>query len=178
MSEHTERPEHYERLVPVVTAEGEVDERETVFQVWGMLADRSPTRTARRVREEFDLDVSPDLIRKWAKRHGWDLKARELFEETAPDYFERTRAALVAAGPAAAVYLREVVSGEVAPDRNIVVAAVAALDRIGFLPYTRREAEKGHSPIAHSGSGDAFGELSDEELRSIVSGRVSALRSG
>jgi hypothetical protein len=83
----------------------------------------------------------------------------------------------VAAGPPAAVYLRDVVSGQTVADRNKIVAAAAVLDRIGFLPYTRREAEKGHSPIARSGSGDVWGELSDDELRSIVADRVSALGS-
>jgi hypothetical protein len=176
MIEQAEQAEHRERLVPVLTEDGAMDERATVFQTWAFLTDRSPSRTAAKVREEFGIEVNPKRISEWSKRHDWDGKARELFEQTAPTFFERTRAALVAAGPPAAVYLRDVVSGTVEkPDRTVVVAAAAVLDRIGFLPYTRREAEKGHSPIARGGSGDVWGELSDDELRAIVATRVSAL---
>jgi hypothetical protein len=177
MIEHVEQRKEHERLVPILTEDGAVDERATVFQTWAFLTDRSPSRTADRVREEFGIEVNPKRISEWSKRHDWDGKARELFEQTAPTFFERTRAALVAAGPPAAVYLRDVVSGQTVADRNKIVAAAAVLDRIGFLPYTRREAEKGHSPIARGGSGDVWGELSDDELRSIVAARVAALGS-
>lgn len=163
------------QLVPVLADDGTMDERETVFQVWAFLADRSPKRAAELAAEHFGIDVSAGLVSTWARRHGWDLKARELFEETAPTFFERTRAALVAAGPPAAAYLRNVVSGTAPADRAMIVAAAAVLDRIGFLPFTRREAEKGHTPIAHTSTDDEWADLSDAELQAIVSGRVAQL---
>lgn len=123
-------------MVPVFTAEGTVDERETVFQTWSMLADRSPTRTAAKVCDEFGIAISPDVVRKWSTRHWWAERAAQLFQDTAPTYFECTRATLIAAGPPAATYLLSVVSGEAKPDKNMIVASVAALDRIGFLPQT------------------------------------------
>ena len=174
MSEHTDR----ERLMPVVTEDGEVDTRETVFQVWALLADRSPTRTARRVGEEFGLHVSPDVVRKWSTRHDWDLKARELFEQTAPTYFGRTRAALVGGVPEAAGYLVDVAAGRALADRVRVIASAAVLDRVGFLSFTRKDAERGATPMISERAGDQWAALDDADMRAIVAGRVQSLGSG
>ena len=175
MIEQREHTEQHEQLAPVLTVEGTVDERETVFQTWCMLADRSPTRTAAKVRDEFGIEISADLVRKWSKRHDWDLRARELFEQTAPTFFERTRAALMAAGPPAATYILDVASGNVSGDKVRMIASIAAVDRLGFLPHTRREAERGQTPASHALPADEYTALSDEELRQAIASRVAHL---
>lgn len=178
--EHTDQDElggHHEPMVPVLKDDGSIDVHQTAFEVWAMLADRSPVKTVATLRKEFDIEVTADAVRKWVQRYNWAEKATDLFHETAPTYFERTRAALVAAGPPAANYLLAVASGEIPGDRNRLVAVNSALDRIGFLPYTRREAESGHTPIARSSGADDWYDLSDDELREIVRGRVLELSS-
>lgn len=152
------------------------DVRRDAYEVWVLLADRSAKRTAAILQEELGVTVSPDVIRQWAHRQGWAASAPELLGQAGPSYLERTKAALVAAGPPAADYLRRVVEGRQPADRGAVVAAVAALDRLGFLPFTRREAEAGHSPIARPASSHhtAYDSLSDTELAAIVAGRLRA----
>lgn len=162
-----------QELTPMLHPDGTVDERMTAFQVWALLADRSPVRTSRILEEEFGIEVKPNTISQWKIRDDWELEARALFEAEAPSLFERTRAALVAAGPPAANYLRDVVSEAKEADRNKIVAAAAVLDRIGFLPFTRREAEKGATPVSSRVTGDEYADMSPEELRAIVAGRVA-----
>lgn len=140
-----------------------------------MLADRSPTKTVAKLRDEFDIELSADVVRKWSQRHEWAKKAVDLFHETAPTYFERVRSGLVGSGSAAYRYLYDVLEGRAEPDRVKAMVAFGVLDRIGFLPYTRREAESGHTPIARTTTGDDWADLSESELQAIVRGRVLEL---
>jgi len=164
------------QMKPMLTDEGEVDERTTAFQVWAMLADRSPKKTQAILMDQFGIEIKINTLYKWAQRYEWSTKARDLFEDTAPTFFERTRAAIVGGTPAAATYLVGVADGSQEPDRNRILAAFGLIDRAGFLPYTRREAEEGKNPIARRGVvDDEYLDLSHEELRAIVSGRVADL---
>jgi hypothetical protein len=157
-----------------------LSDREIVFEVWAMLADRSPKRTADLAMSRYGIDVSPGTVSVWRRRHDWDGRARELFALVAPSMIERTAAALVGAGPAAAAYLSRVVAGDPgerldngAVDRSRVAAAAAVLDRVGFLPYTRRDAERGGTPVDRGLDTDEYERLSPDELRAAIEARIS-----
>jgi hypothetical protein len=61
--------------------------------------------------------------------------------------------------------------GEV--DRGAVVANVAILDRAGFLPNTRKDAQKSGVPGLSASGSDTWSAMSDAELDAIISGRVN-----
>lgn len=154
-------------------------DRETdAFQVWALLADRKPKRTSELLAEHFGVEVSADVIRKWAKRHAWEARAFDLAKDVAPTYVGRAYARLVGGVPEAAGYLVDVAAGRAPADRVRVIASASVLDRVGFLPFTRKDAERGATPMISERAGDQWAALDDEDLRAIVAGRVSALGSG
>lgn len=149
------------------------EEREKVFQVWAMLADRKPTTTSQIAKRDFGLEVKPATISAWASRYNWTIRARQLYNDVAPGMMERARASLVGAVPGAAAYFLAVSQGREEANRDKTVAMLAVLDRTGFLPHTRREVEKGGtSPVNASHDGDPLELMSDEELKAIASGRL------
>lgn len=66
--------------------------------------------------------------------------------------------------------------GREEPIREKAMVAFGVLDRIGFLPYTRREAERGHTPAHQPAPPDEYAALSDEELRQAIAARVANIR--
>lgn len=149
------------------------EERKTVFEIWAMLADRSPTTTAKIAKRDYQLTLDPKMISVWANRYGWVAQARTLYHDIAPTMMERTRASLVGGGPAAAAYLQQVADGRIPPNRDRTVASVALLDRIGFLPHTRRDAERGGgTPVNAVTDGDPLDLMSDDQLKEIAAGRL------
>ena len=183
MIEQREHTEQHDHVALVLTDEDTVDElvscgdmEQDCFQLWAMLADRSPTKTSRLAMEHFGYDLKPNRVRMWSTRHRWAERATQLFQEAAPDFYERTKMNLVGAAPAAAAYIGDVAAGRVRGDKVRVIASFGALDRVGFLPHTRREAERGQTPATSSLPGDAYEALTDEELRQAIAARVAHLR--
>lgn len=154
---------------PLLSAE----ERDTVFQVWAMLADRSPTETVKIAKRDHGFVLRPATISSWANRYSWTMRARELYQDIAPGMMERGRANLVGAVPAATMYLQRVADGREKADRDRINACNSILDRTGYLPHTRRDVEKGGgTPITASRDGDPLELMTDAELRAIASGRL------
>jgi hypothetical protein len=157
-------------------------ERDIVFQVWALLEDRSPKRTAERCLSDYGLQVDAAKISVWAGRYEWATKARTLFGDVAPTFLERAASSLVGGAPAAARFLIDASEGKpnaTLPngqvDRGRVVAAVSVLDRVGFLPHTRKDAERNGTPV-HAGRGaDIWSSMDDADLADIIAGRIDAL---
>lgn len=169
------------RLVPIVGDDGDIDERETCLNVWIFRADRSSTKTARIVEQEFGLVIKANTITQWAKRGDWDERARVLLHDSAPMFYQRAASRLVGGSIAASSYLADVAEGNPAAlledgtvDRGRVTAATALLDRCGFLPNTRKEAERNGTPVSRSASNtdDPWVGLDEEELRQAIAARV------
>jgi hypothetical protein len=158
-----------------------LDTRELAFQIWTLLADRKPKETVNILKRDFGItDVSPALVSQWKIRGNWDIKARQLLYDQAPSLVERTAATLFGSAPAAMAWLRD--AGQRAPhtlnprgevDRGAVVANVAILDRAGFLPNTRKDAQKSGVPGLSASGSDTWSAMSDAELDAIISGRVN-----
>lgn len=152
------------------------DDRQTAFEVWLLLADRSPGKTVKILEQDYGIEAKPQTISTWAKRHGWHEKTRETLSGMYPTLMERAAASITAGAPDAAHYLHEVARGSAEPDRNRIVASVAVLDRAGFMPHTRKEAERLGSPVSHASTAvddDPLSGISDAELRAIVASRAT-----
>ena len=158
--------------------------RELVFQVWALRADRSPAKTARLVLRDTGRTVNPNVISNWTGRHGWHDRAGDLIRTAAPRYIERAAATMAAAAPDAMTYLADVVAGR-APtnekgevDKGRVAAAFGVLDRVGFLPVSRSDAQRLGTPVTRAISGgpgaDSVTSLSDDDLEREIRARFGA----
>lgn len=149
------------------------DDRETVFQIWCMLAERKPSQTAKLAKRDYGWDIRPDTISVWSKRYNWAVRARQLYNDIAPGMMEQGRANIVGAIPGASAYFLRVSLGLEEANRDKTIAMQAVLHMGGFLPHTRREVEKGGThPVNASHDGDPLELMSDEELKAIASGRL------
>lgn len=167
-------------LVPVTGLDGTIDERETVFQTWSMIADRNSVETSRLVKERFGMAVPASTVRTWANRYGWDERAIEFFRDVAPTYYQRSASRLVGAAPEAANYLARVIAGSEGEgglnlvDKGRVAAAFGVLDRVGFLPNTRKEAERHGTPVTGSSSSDeTWVTMDEDQLRKAIAARLT-----
>lgn len=160
---------------------GGLPDRDLAFQVWVLKADRSHAKTERIVLRDYGRVIPQGTISSWAGRHAWHDKAGDLIRESAPRYIERAAATMASTAPEAMQYLQAVVSGR-APtnekgevDKGRVAAAFGVLDRVGFLPVSRSDAQRLGTPAtrALSGgpSGDAITSLSDDDLEREIRAR-------
>lgn len=149
-------------------------DHEIAFEVWALLAGQSAPRTVEILAEHYDIHTSTNSIHVWKTRHGWKLKTRELLAAVAPDRMEAAALNLVGGVGEAAFYLVQAAAGQVEANRDRINAATAVLDRVGFLPHTRREAVK--TGVNSVGASAELPELTmsddalEEALRSI--GRI------
>lgn len=151
-----------------------MDEDTILFHVWALLADRKPTKAAEIAKQDYGIDIKMNTLYYKSKRQKWDERASKLMQEQAPNLFERTAAALLSAGPGASSYLNDVAHGRVQADRNRIVACVAVLDRVGFLPHTRRDAqETAPQRLGQGHDLDSWEQMDDEQLRRIAAGRAN-----
>ena len=151
-------------------------DHEIAFQVWALFAGQSPKRTSEVLAEEYGISHSPGTISTWANRHGWKLQLRQFMQEFAPSAMDTAALNLVGGVAEAAFVLAEMVRGNVDADRDRINASTALLDRVGFLPHTRREATKtGVNAVASGGENPEL-SMSDDELMEALRG-VGRLRS-
>lgn len=159
----------------------DLPDRELAFQVWTLKADRSHARTERILLRDYGRTISQGTISSWAGRHDWHGKAGELFRETAPRYIERAAVTLASAVPVAMQYLADVVAGTAQTnekgevDKGRVAAAFGMVDRVGFLPVSRSDAQRLGTPATRVLSGgpssDAITSLSDDDLEREIRAR-------
>jgi len=143
---------------------------EIAFQIWGLWANQSAKRTSDILKEEYGLDHSPSVVSSWAHRHQWRWKLKELLTGIAPSQMEAAGLNLVGGVPDAAWLLAETVRGNVEPNRDRINAATAILDRVGFLPHTRREATKTGLNQVNASAELPELTMSDAELEAALSG--------
>lgn len=156
--------------------ESGLSNREIAFQVWALFGGQSGKRTSEILREQYEIEHSPGVINQWAYRHGWRSQLREFMGEVAPAEMEKAALNLVGGVAEAAFVLAEMVRGNVEPDRDRINASTALLDRVGFLPHTRREAAStGVNQVTNSGELPEL-SMSDEELAQALKsiGRIRA----
>lgn len=148
-----------------------LDDREVAFQVWALFAEQSPKKTLAILEERYEITVNPSTLRQWTSRHNWRGRLRELLHDVAPTEMDRAALSLLGGAADAAAYLSAAARGEAEASRDRINASIAVLDRVGFLPHTRKEAK--HTGVnAAIASGDtAELSMTDEELRAIVGGR-------
>ncbi len=159
------------------------DDKAVALQVWAFLADRSPRKTSDILQERHGIAIPAKRISEWARTADWHTEAQALYRDQAPDLFDQAKFTLTAAGPGAARYLHDVTHKgpdgayiEATPDRVRMQAAFGILDRIGFVPMSRREGGE-HSPIPRLPASTAFdpGDLSHlslDELRDLAAGAL------
>lgn len=169
------------RLIPILNEDGDIDERETCLNVWIFRGGRSSARTATIMAQEFGVEVKPNTITQWAKRGSWDQRAKELFHESAPVFYEKTAATLLGGAEDASRLLAAAARREPwtldekgSVDRGAVSSATTLLHMVGFLPNTRKEAERNGTPVSRSASNsdDAWTGMDEEELRQAIASRV------
>ena len=157
-------------------------DQETALQVWAFLADRSPRKTSDILQETYGIAVPAKRIGEWARNQEWHTKAQDLYRAQAPDLYDQAKFTLTASAPGAARYLYDVSHKnpdgtyiEPEPDRVRVQAAFGVLDRIGFLPMSRRDVGQVSPmarPVPASSGVDDISSLSDEELRALAAGDI------
>lgn len=142
--------------------------RDIAFQVWALRSGQSGKRTSEILNDEYDIQHSPGVINQWAYRHGWRSQLREFMQGVAPGAMDAAALNLLGGVADAALVLAEIVRGNVEADRDRINAATAVLDRVGFLPHTRREATK--TGVNQVASGSELPELSmsDDELAAAM----------
>lgn len=153
--------------------------KELAYNLWYLKAGRGLSETARLLASgEFGepCTVTVSTIMYWRDHYGWTERADADMQRLAGGLRSSTFAEMALAGPEAARYLREVVTGGADPDKTRVAASVALLDRIGFSPVGRNDmgsAITAGSTVARRAA--LLAELSDEELlereRSLGAGR-------
>lgn len=156
--------------------EAGLSNRDIAFQVWALFGGQSGKRTSEILASEYDIHHSAGVINQWAYRHGWRAQLREFMGEVAPGEMEKAALNLVGGVAEAAFVLAEMVRGNVEADRDRINASTALLDRVGFLPHTRREAAStGVNQVANSGELPEL-SMSDEELAQALQsiGRIRA----
>ena len=122
--------------------------RETAYQYWAFRADRNAARAARLLQAD-GVTIPADTIRSWVERHRWVARADIDAVQLAPAHRRQIIETLIYGGPESVGYLRGVVTGQEAPDKTRVAAAVAILDRIGFSPLGRQQAPTLETPTSH-----------------------------
>ena len=149
---------------------------EIAFQVWALQADQSPKRTSEIMANEYGMHHSPAVISQWVNRHEWKFHLREFLTGIAPSQMDRAAASLVGGAGDAAATLVRIVRGEIEPNRDLINASTAILDRVGFLPHTRREAAStGVNQVSASAELSEL-SMSDEELEQALHG-IGRIRS-
>lgn len=89
--------------------------KQTAFEVWAYECDRSPRRTAARLRELLDGDTpapSHQIVSAWSKSQSWDVRADEAIAGVAPNLRGRQLARLIVLGNEALSVFASVMSGE------------------------------------------------------------------
>lgn len=115
-------------------------------QIWTYLAGGNAERTARILaeppgeREDMERDtfkISPRTIRYWATHFRWADQADQELKNLAPAIHNHVTRELISASVEGSTYLRQVIAGEIEPNKNRLVATLSALDRTGHMAYTR-----------------------------------------
>jgi hypothetical protein len=156
-------------LVPVQVVNGvrtPDDTRELAYETWAWKLGRNMAATAR------ELGVSRQVVQVWAKDGGW----RERYAEERRDYAPASARAIVGGGLVDAAvygseYLSRIFTGDAAPDKVLVAAAIAAVDRVGFGPFSAadRLLERENAQAASTGPAD---DATDAEVVAWLQRRI------
>lgn len=168
------------------------DVQSLAYQVWAFQADRVAAKTARILADVHGYPVPARTVQRWAKDRDWLGALSGSLRDLSPGVFERTKFDLLRASEAGGRYLRDILAGAVGdlpPDltptvsRDLINAATAALDRVGFSPWSKVQQLAQH-PASMSGReadtapDHAFDGLSDAELRALAAGDLDPLTLG
>lgn len=155
------------------------EERQLALEVWAFEADRNAAATSRILAESHELEIPAATIRAWANRYDWEAKASDLFRTLTPHLYERAAFLLMRAALPAARYILDVTEGKAKPDKTRLAAADSALNRTGFLPFSRNLAQaqaelKASQRAEHLDSLDPLTHLTDDELERLAHRALTA----
>lgn len=139
--------------------------RELAYQLWAFIAARNNSKVAELLESEHAIIVPDRTIRDWVNRYNWAQRAAEDVQKIAPDIRFQAFSELLFAGLDGARYIRRVNSGEEVPNKTRLIAALGAVDRIGFSPIGSRNPVDGINAPAQQSAAIDFSSMSPEELR-------------
>lgn len=149
-----------------------MSDQDIAFELWALFADQNARETTRLLNDCYGLALKYDTVKKWVSRYNWKIRLPEKLDQFVPAQRQRAAMKLASGVDDAAGYLVAVVRGEEEPNRDRVNAATVILDRLGFLPHTRREAVHTGINAVSRGAGGDLAELgmTDEELQLAIAG--------
>ena len=162
------------------------DVKELAFQVWAFRADRDAVKTTRLLNSTHDVAVNVDTVRRWVRSADWHGRLQGTLRDVAPAIYEHSKFDLLRAAEAGGRYLRDILAGavgdlppEMTPtvSRDLINAAVASLDRVGFAPWSKVQQLASHPAAMTERDGatapdHAYDGLTSDQLLALAAGEL------